>query len=160
MWHIYNPFLSISNSIYVNFKNLLYQYFNEMLRPEACLLNKSSCLAQALGLTIFINTRYMNLVTLCCANKVGLRCSTNPPQFVEQNIMLSCSFTCDQIYRNHSYEFDHTLLLKFDLDVQQTLDFGLICDQNYSLAAAFGVTKFKTIITLILVTLLCCLNIN
>ncbi len=34
---------------------------------EASLLDKSSCLAQALGVTTFIDMRDMTLVTLCCA---------------------------------------------------------------------------------------------
>jgi hypothetical protein len=41
---------------------------------------KISCLARALGVTKFINTRCMMLVTLCFAAEVRLRCSTNPPQ--------------------------------------------------------------------------------
>jgi hypothetical protein len=40
--------------------------FNE-LASEAGLLNKGSCLARALGVTKFINMRYMILVTLCFA---------------------------------------------------------------------------------------------
>jgi hypothetical protein len=47
--------------------------------PEAGLLNKSSCLAPALGVTKFIIVGDMILVTLCCATYVALRCSTNPP---------------------------------------------------------------------------------
>ncbi len=35
--------------------------------PEAGLLNKSSCLAPALGLTNFLTEIDMILVTLCCA---------------------------------------------------------------------------------------------
>jgi hypothetical protein len=46
---------------------------------EAGSLNKSSGLAPALGVTKFINMRDIILVTLCCATKVRLRCSTNPP---------------------------------------------------------------------------------
>ncbi len=40
--------------------------FNETA-SEVGLLNKSSGLARALGVTKFINMRDMNLVTLCCA---------------------------------------------------------------------------------------------
>jgi hypothetical protein len=47
--------------------------------PEAGLLNKSSCLAPALGVTKFIIVGDMILVTLCCATYVILRSSTNPP---------------------------------------------------------------------------------
>jgi hypothetical protein len=36
-------------------------------KPEASLLNKSSCLARALGVTKFINMRDMILVKLCWA---------------------------------------------------------------------------------------------
>jgi hypothetical protein len=40
---------------------------------------------------------------------------------VEQKLMLSCNFRCDQIYTNQCYAFGHTLLLlKSDLGVQQT----------------------------------------
>jgi hypothetical protein len=41
--------------------------FRLRLRPEAGLLNKSSCLAAALGVTNFVFVRDMILVTLCCA---------------------------------------------------------------------------------------------
>jgi hypothetical protein len=36
-------------------------------QPEVGLLNKSSCLAAALGVTKFIIVKAMNSVTLCCA---------------------------------------------------------------------------------------------
>jgi hypothetical protein len=36
-------------------------------KAEAGSLNKSSCLAAALGVTKFITVISMNLVTLCCA---------------------------------------------------------------------------------------------
>jgi hypothetical protein len=39
---------------------------------EANSLNKSSCLAPALGVTKFINVRDMIWVTLCCAAKLNL----------------------------------------------------------------------------------------
>jgi len=40
---------------------------NQPLPAETSLLNKSSCLAAALGVTKSIADRAMNLVTLCCA---------------------------------------------------------------------------------------------
>jgi hypothetical protein len=43
------------------------------------MLNKSSCLAAALGVTEFITSIAMVLVTHCCATQVRLGCSTNPP---------------------------------------------------------------------------------
>jgi hypothetical protein len=43
------------------------------------LLDKSSCLAQALGVTIFGCGINVILVTICCAAKERLGCSTNPP---------------------------------------------------------------------------------
>ncbi len=61
---------------------------------EAGLLNKSSCLARALGETKFIDMRDMILVTLCCAVKVRLRCSTNRPQYYLQY----CQFKNNSLY--------------------------------------------------------------
>ncbi len=55
---------------------------------EAGLLNKSSCLAPALGVTKFIIVINMILVTLCCATKVRLSCSTNPPKAPIANLIL------------------------------------------------------------------------
>ncbi len=134
------------------------------LEAKAGLLNKSSCLAPALGVTKFIIVTDMVLVTLCCATWVALRCSTNQPlklicwttksdlsstikcdqfitittmnlvtpkaavkyehlfnkrafsikhytgQFVEQTLVLSCCFRCDQIHSSDIYESGHTLL--------------------------------------------------
>ncbi len=43
------------------------------------------------------------------------------PVFVDQNLTLSSSFRCDQIYHCHRYDFGHTfVLVKSELDVQQT----------------------------------------
>jgi len=54
--------------------------FNKLASAsEVGLLNKSSCLAPALGMTKFINVTNMILVKLCCATQVRRRCSTNPP---------------------------------------------------------------------------------
>ncbi len=36
-------------------------------------------------------------------------------QFVEEKLMLSCSFRCGQQYDNHSYDFGHTLLCYLSL---------------------------------------------
>jgi hypothetical protein len=59
--------------------------------------------------------------------------------------MFYFSFECDQIYRNHGYEFgSHFVeLLKSDLVVQQ-IHFSLL-DKSSSLAAALSVTKLITI---------------
>jgi hypothetical protein len=35
---------------------------------------------------------------------------SNRGRFVEQKLLLSCSFRCDQIHNNNIYEFCHTLL--------------------------------------------------
>ncbi len=51
----------------------------------------------------------MNLVALCCAAVVQLRCSTNPTLFVEQKFLLSSSFRCEQICNFDKYGFGHTL---------------------------------------------------
>jgi hypothetical protein len=60
---------------------------NPPLVSEAGLLNKSSCLAQTLGVTKFIMVLAMDLVTLCCATYAGLRCSTNPPLVSEAGLL-------------------------------------------------------------------------
>jgi len=53
--------------------------------PEANFVEqKSSCLARVLGVTKILNVRDMNLVTLCCATQVWLRCSTNPTQIIKE----------------------------------------------------------------------------
>ncbi len=98
----------------------------------------SSCLAHDFGVTKFIFATDIILVTLCCATKVQLRCSAKAPalsvnshldvqqthirgRYVEQKLMLSSNFRCDQIHNCHWYDFGHTVvLLKSDLDVQQT----------------------------------------
>jgi hypothetical protein len=42
-------------------------------------------------------------------------------RFVEQMLMLSSNFRCDQIYKYERLNFGHTVvLLRSDLDVQQT----------------------------------------
>jgi len=45
------------------------------MRPESALLNKSSCLAAALGFTKFITIVVTNWVTLSFAAQVQIRCS-------------------------------------------------------------------------------------
>ncbi len=47
-------------------------------RPEAGLLNKSSCLVPTLGVYKFIKIIERNLVSLWCVASVRHRCSTNP----------------------------------------------------------------------------------
>jgi hypothetical protein len=82
------------------------------------MFNKSSCLAHDFGVTKFIFTGDIILVTLCCATIVQLRCSANAPalsvnshlgvqqthirgRFVEQKLMLSSNFRRDQIHNCH-----------------------------------------------------------
>jgi hypothetical protein len=82
------------------------------------LLNKSSFFAPALSVNKLTNFGEMILVTLCCATYIQLRCSTNPPllgaatieQFVEQNLILCCSFKFEQINKFRRNDFGHTLL--------------------------------------------------
>ncbi len=69
-----------------------------------------SCLAPALGVIKFKIVTVMILVTLYCAIYVRLKCSTNPPRFVEQKLMLSSSFGHCKIHNCQRYNFDHTLL--------------------------------------------------
>jgi hypothetical protein len=45
-------------------------FHNFTKHPEADLLNKGSCFARTLGVTKFINTKYMILVTLCSRTKM------------------------------------------------------------------------------------------
>jgi hypothetical protein len=58
-------------------------------------------------------------------------------QFVEQTLMLSSSYRCDQIYTHEWYNFGHTLkfvvLLKSDLDIQQTpLSIGSLAVRQFT----------------------------
>jgi hypothetical protein len=47
-------------------------------------------------------------------------------RFVDQKLLLSYSFRCDQINNNHCFDFgDTVVLLKSDLDVQQTHLWGV-----------------------------------
>jgi hypothetical protein len=57
-------------------------------QSDAGLLNKSSCLAQAFGISKFIIVRYAIWATLCCVTQVGLGCSTNPPQLSKAQFSL------------------------------------------------------------------------
>ncbi len=52
-----------------------------VVTAEVGLLNKSSCLAQALGATKIITILLLYWVTLCCPSQVYLRYSTNSPQY-------------------------------------------------------------------------------
>jgi len=59
--------------------------------------------------------------------------------FVEQMLMLSSWFRCDQIYNNNCYFFGHTVvLLKSDLDVQQTHLWGWFDEQKLMLRRHFS----------------------
>jgi hypothetical protein len=42
--------------------------------------------------------------------ELNMNISSSKGQFVDQMLMLSCSFRCDQISDSHCYEFGHTLL--------------------------------------------------
>ncbi len=65
----------------------IYEFHRRLrLRPEAGLLNKSSCLAPTLGVTKFIIVKGMILVTLCCATQVALSCLTNPPLKFDEKV--------------------------------------------------------------------------
>jgi hypothetical protein len=61
------------------FENQTLEFFGRPGELVTVLLNKSSCLASALGVTKFMIVIVMIWVTLCCATSVGLRCSTSPP---------------------------------------------------------------------------------
>jgi hypothetical protein len=63
--------------------------------------NKSSCLAVALCVTKLMNINVMNGVTLKSDLDVQQTC-------LEQKLMLSCSFMCDQINEHQCYELGHT----------------------------------------------------
>ncbi len=56
----------------------------------------------------------LNLVTLCCATKSDLDVQrthlSHWGQFVEQMLLLSLNFRCDQIYKYRLHDFGHTLL--------------------------------------------------
>ncbi len=90
---------------------LNWSFYSTKTGSEASLLNKSSCLAAALGVTKFTVILAMHLVTLCCAAWVWFRCSTNHlrGRFVELMLMLSSNFQCDQIHNKHTYDLSHTL---------------------------------------------------
>ncbi len=94
-----------------------------MLILEACLLNKSSCLAPALGVTKFTNAKDTILVTLGCDTYVGLCYSKNLP-FIFGHWLLNSSFKCDQIYKCQKY-----FLVTLSNDTQVELS----CSTNLSL---------------------------
>ncbi len=86
-WH--QQFLTLSREYEFNAANAALceqqgDHGNFLTVSNAGLLNKSSCLARALGVT--------------------------KGMFVEQKLPLSCSFRCHQIYESHFYEFRLTLL--------------------------------------------------
>jgi hypothetical protein len=70
---------------------------------EASLSNKSSCLAQTLGVTKFIFVTDMIWVTLFVLLNMYLDIQQTHlrGQFVEQKLMLSSNFRCDQIHNCH-----------------------------------------------------------
>jgi hypothetical protein len=65
-------------------------------KPEASLLNKSSRLAESLGVTEFITVIVINLATLLCYLSPTLLFN-KPPQFVRSKLELRCIFQCDTI---------------------------------------------------------------
>ncbi len=75
------------------------------------LLNKSSSLAAALGVTKVITITTMNFLTLIVLLKANLDVQQNKSWggFVEQMLVLSCTFKCDHIDNNQS-QSGHTLL--------------------------------------------------
>ncbi len=70
-------------------------------------------------------------------------------RFVEQKLMLSSNFRCDQIHKNKRYGFGHTLLCY--LNVAE----GSLLNKSSCLARALDVTKFITIRDMVLVALCC-----
>jgi hypothetical protein len=83
--------------------------------------------------------------------------STNMGQFVQQELMLSCSFRCDMIHNCRSYDFGHTLLYCISLTWmfnKPTSEGGLLNERS-CIAAALGVTKFTNARGMISVTLCC-----
>jgi hypothetical protein len=79
---------------------------------EAGSLNKSSCLAPALGVSKFIIITNMIMVTIVVLLKSDLDAQQTHlrGQFVEKRLVLSSSFRCNQINYCERYDFDHTLL--------------------------------------------------
>ncbi len=57
--------------------------------------------------------------------------------FVEQKLLLSPCFRCFQIRNCKRHDFGHTVLLKTDLDVQQTHLRGHFVEQKLSLSSSF-----------------------
>jgi hypothetical protein len=103
------------------------------------LLNKSSCLAPALGVTKFTADFGHTLLDLMF-NILILR-----DRFVKQKLMLSSSFGYHRIY---SWFWSHFV----GLDVQHILLRGWYVKLKSMLS---GVTKFITIIAMILITQCC-----
>ena len=79
---------------------------------EAGLLNKSLCLAAALGVTKIITIIVTYWVTLFVLLKSDLDVQRIHlrGRFVEQKLMVSSSFRCYQIHNCHRLDFGHTLL--------------------------------------------------
>ena len=75
---------------------------------------------------------------------------------------LSCSFRCEQIHGNHSLEYGHTLLscLSTTYMFNKPTSQASLLNKSSWLAAALGVTKFITIIAMILVTLKSILDVK
>jgi len=75
-------------------------FFNKQA-SEVGLLNKSTHLAAALGMTKFLTISGMNLVAHCCVAYVWPRCSTKEPQrpvFWTSKVDLSSITKCDLIH--------------------------------------------------------------
>jgi hypothetical protein len=85
--------------------------FNELASAsEVGLLNKSSCLSSALGMTKFITIIAMFLVALCCATQVPLRCSTNQPLMLQLAKPVS---SCSDDHFSLRLSFLDSMLLNF-----------------------------------------------
>jgi hypothetical protein len=106
---------------------------------EAGLLNNRLCLAAALGVTELTPITII-LVTLCCVAQVRLRCSTNPPLGWTFDIV---SLVTPKAGAKHELSFN-----------QSASEAGLL-NKCSSLAPALGVTKFRIMRDMILITLCC-----
>ncbi len=124
---------------------------------EVNLLNKSSNIATAVGVTKFTTIILSNLVALSCAFKSHLDVlhTSLRSQSVEQKLKGSHSYRCDQIHNNNFVKFSRTLLCSlsptkmFNKPASQVN----LLNKSSRLTTAVGVTKFTTIIVVNLVTL-------
>jgi hypothetical protein len=73
------------------------------------------------------------------------------------NITLSCSFKCDQIWGDYSYEYGHSLLscLSITSILNKPAPEAGFLNISLGLEVALSVTKFVRVIHMSLVTLCC-----